>query len=201
MKEISKYPRSEYINMLQWLRFSNALKYIEENNMAKDNTVVLKLRTDISNLQEIQIPKEIGNSCFYMSSDLTFASNYKVMKKIDKFFFSKPENSIDLKLSVDVQNKFFLNSEKKAGRFEWLHYPKMISTFLPSRIFKYIVKTKFEKLLWLGPKNYEKQICFRYHKDIRRFQSEPAFIWNILKAELYAKAISERAIKLDIDRR
>ena len=73
---------------------------------------------------------------------------------------------------------------------------KMISTFLPGKLFKFIIKTKFEKLLWIGSKNYENQICFRYYKDIRRFQSEPAFIWNILKAELYAKNISNRSLKM-----
>jgi hypothetical protein len=199
--ELSKYPKSEYLSMLQWIRLSDALRYIEENKMAHGNTVILKLRTDIFNLDEIQIPKQINDKNFYMHSDLAFAATYNVMRKIDNIFFSKPENSIDLKLSVDVESKYFLKSEKKAGRFEWLHYPKMISTFLPGKLFKYIIKTKFEKLLWIGFKNYENQICFRYYKDIRRFQSEPAFIWNILKAELYAKNISNRSLKLDYDRK
>ena len=95
----------------------------------------------------------------------------------------------------------FINSEKRAAKFEWLSYPKMISTFLPRRIFRYVLKTKFEKLLWLGPKNYKKQICYRYYKDIRRFQSEPAFLWVILKAKLYIKTISTVPLKLNLERK
>ena len=200
-KEVCNYPKSESINMLQWLRFSEAIRYINENKMASENTIILKLRTDISNLDEIQIPNKISNTNFYMYSDQAFASTFSVMQKLDKIFFSNPENYIDLKLTIDVENKYFLNSEKRAARFEWLSYPRMISTFLPGRIFKYIVKTNFEKLLWVGPKNYKKQICFRYYKDIRRFQSEPAFLWSILKAELYVKTISTGPVKLDLDRK
>ena len=47
--ELSKYPKSEHVSMLQWIRFSDALRYIEENKMAHGNTVILKLRTDIFN--------------------------------------------------------------------------------------------------------------------------------------------------------
>ena len=36
-KEICNYPKSEYINMLQWLRLSDALRYIHINKMATEN--------------------------------------------------------------------------------------------------------------------------------------------------------------------
>ncbi len=200
-KKITKYPKHEYINMLQWIRFSCALRYIENKKLASSDTVILKLRTDISNLEVLKIENEMQDNEFYMNSDLAFAGSFTAMNKIDKLFFSNPENFMDFNLITDVQSKYFLNSEKKAARFEWLVYPRMISTFLPGKIFKFLIKTKFEKFLWFGPKNYNKQKCFRYYKDIRRFQSEPAFLWSILKENLYVKNLSKEPIKLDKDRR
>jgi len=197
-KEVSNYP--EYKKMIQYLRLSDALRYIEENKMALENTIIFKLRTDVLNLENIKIPMEIGNQEFYMDTDYVFASTYKVMQKLDKFFFSVPKNFIDFKATIDVTNQNFLKSNKKAARFEWLIYPRMISTLLPARIFKYILKTKMNKFLWLGPKNYNNQICMRYYKDIKRFQSEVVFLWNILKCDLVIKTISSRPLLLYPDR-
>ena len=168
--------------------------------MALENTIIFKLRTDVLNLENIKIPMEIGNQEFYMDTDYVFASTYKVIQKLDKFFFSVPKNFIDFKATIDVTNQNFLKSNKKAARFEWLIYPRMISTLLPARIFKYILKTKMNKFLWLGPKNYNNQICMRYYKDIGSFQSEVVFLWNILKCDLVIQAISSRPLLLYPDR-
>ena len=197
-KEICNYP--EYKKMIQFLRLSDALRYIEENKMATENTIILKLRTDILNLEKIIIPREIKNQDFYMDTDYVFASKYKVMQKLNSIFFSMPKNFIDLKTTIDVTSENFLKSNKRAARFEWLSYPRMISTFLPARIFKYILKTKMHNLLWLGPKNYNNQICMRYYKDIGRFQSEVVFLWNILKCNLVIRAISSKPLLLYPDR-
>ena len=101
---------------------------------------MLKILT--TNLENIKIPTEISNQELYMDTDYAFASTYKVMQILDKFFFSSPENFIDLNKTIDVTNQNFLQSNKMAARFEWLVYPSMISTLLPGRIFKYILKTK-----------------------------------------------------------
>ena len=201
LKEIYFPPGApEYIKMIQFLRLSDALRYIEENKMATENTIILKLRTDILNLEKIIIPKEIKNQDFYMDTDYVFASKYKVMQKLNSIFFSIPKNFIDLKPTIDVTSENFLKSNKRAARFEWLSYPRMISTLLPARIFKYILKTKMHNLLWLGPKNYNNQICMRYYKDIGRFQSEVVFLWNILKCNLVIRAISPKPLLLYPDR-
>lgn len=197
-KEICNYP--EYRKMIQFLRLSDALRYIEENKMATENTIILKLRTDIVNLENIIIPREIKNQDFYMDTDYVFASTYKVMQKLNSIFFSTPKNFIDLKTTIDVTSENFLKSNKRAARFEWLSYPRMISTFLPARIFKYILKTKMHNLLWLGPKNYNNQICMRYYKDIGRFQGEVVFLLNILKCNLVIRAISSKPLFLYPDR-
>lgn len=197
-KEICNYP--EYRKMIQFLRLSDALRYIEENKMATANTIILKLRTDIVNLENIIIPREIKNQDFYMDTDYVFASTYKVMQKLNSIFFSTPKNFIDLKTTIDVTSENFLKSNKRAARFEWLSYPRMISTFLPARIFKYILKTKMHNLLWLGPKNYNNQICMRYYKDIGRFQGEVVFLLNILKCNLVIRAISSKPLFLYPDR-
>ena len=197
-KEICNYP--EYKKMIQFLRLSDALRYIEENKMATENTIIFKLRTDILNLEKIIIPREINNQDFYMDTDYVFASTYKVMQKLNSIFFSTPKNFIDLKTTIDVTSENFLKSNKRAARFEWLSYPRMISTFLPARIFKYILKTKMHNLLWLGPKNYNNQICMRYYKDIGRFQGEVVFLLNILKCNLVIRAISSKPLLLFSDR-
>jgi hypothetical protein len=198
LKEVCTYP--EYKKMLQFLRLSNALRYIEENKMASENTIIFKLRTDVLNLEHIKIPTEISNQELYMDTDYAFASTYKVMQMLDKFFFSVPENFIDLNKTIDVTNQNFLQSNKDAARFEWLIYPSMISTLLPARIFKYFLKTKMNKFLWVGPKNFNKQICLRYYKDIGRFQSEVVFLWSILKCNLVIKSISSKQLLLYPDR-
>ena len=87
-----------------------------------------------------------------------------------------------------------------AARFEWLMYPSMISTLLPGCIFKYILKTKMNKFLWVGPKNFNKQICMRYYKDIGKFQSEVVLLWSILKCNLVIKSISSKQLLLYPDR-
>ena len=198
LKEVCTYP--EYKKMLQFLRLSNALRYIEENKMASENTIIFKLRTDVLNLEHIKIPTEISNQELYMDTDYAFASTYKVMQMLDKYFFSVPENFIDLNKTIDVTNQNFLQSNKDAARFEWLIYPSMISTLLPARIFKYFLKTKMNKFLWVGPKNFNKQICLRYYKDIGRFQSEVVFLWSILKCNLVIKSISSKQLLLYPDR-
>ena len=198
LKEVCTYP--EYKKMLQFLRLSNALRYIEENKMASENTIIFKLPTDVLNLEHIKIPTEISNQELYMDTAYAFASTYKVMQMLDKFFFSVPENFIDLNKTIDVTNQNFLQSNKDAARFEWLIYPSMISTLLPARIFKYFLKTKMNKFLWVGPKNFNKQICLRYYKDIGRFQSEVVFLWSILKCNLVIKSISSKQLLLYPDR-
>ena len=198
LKEICTYP--DYKKMLQFLRLSNAISYIEENKLASENTIIFKLRTDVLNLENIKIPTEISNQELYMDTDYAFASTYKVMQMLDKFFFSVPENFIDLNKTIDVTNQNFLQSNKMAARFEWLVYPSMISTLLPGRIFKYILKTKMNKFLWAGPKNFNNQICMRYYKDIGRFQSEVVLLWSILKCNLVIKSISSKQLLLYPDR-
>ena len=198
LKEICTYP--EYKKMLQFLRFSDALRYIHENKMASENTIIFKLRTDILNLKNIKIPLKINNQEFYMDTDYVFASTYNVMQKINNIFFSVPKNFIDLNETTDVRSQNFLKSNKEAARFEWLVYPSMLSTLLPARIFKYILKTKINKFLWMGPKNPNKKICMRYYKDIGRFQSEVVLLWNVLNCNLVIKSISSKKLLLYPDR-
>ncbi len=191
----------EYNKILQWIRLSDALKYVNDNNLANEKTLVVKLRSDISNLDKIIIPKNITDDEIYMYTDYAFVTNFKNMKKLDENFFNKPQVFFDKKMIMDIRKENFIRSDKRAARFEWLYYPNMISTFLPKKIFRYLIKTKLEKLLWLGPKNFNNPVCMRYHKDLVKFPCEVILLWNILMCGLNTKSLSSTPLKLFIDRK
>ena len=198
INEIKKFPQYQF--MIQHLRFSQALKYIKENNLSSKDTIIYKVRTDILNLDKIKIPLKPDNKKIYMYTDYAFASTYKVLKMLDDVFFSKPEKYLDLEPIVDVDADNFKSSDKNCARFEWLTYPKMLSFLLPKKLFRIILKSKFEKLLFFGPKKKNKNINIRFIKDRIRFQSEVFFLWCILKQGLIVKKISTVSLKLNPNR-
>jgi len=198
INEIKKFPQYQF--MIQHLRFSQALKYIQENKLASNDTIIYKVRTDILNLDKIKIPLKPDNKKIYMYTDYAFASTYKVLKTLDDFFFSKPEKYLDLEPIVDVDSYNFKSSDKNCARFEWLTYPKMLSFFLPKKLFKIILKSKFEKLLFFGPKKKNKFINIRFIKDRIRFQSEVFLLWCILNQGLIVKRISTASLILNPNR-
>lgn len=198
VNELKKLPQFQF--MIQHLRLSQALKYIKKNNLFENDTIIYKARTDILNLEKIIIPLKPDEKKIYMYTDYAFASTYKVFKILDDFFFSKPEKYLDLDPIIDVAANNFLLSDKSSARFEWLTYPKMLSLLLPKIIFKMILKSKFERLLFFGPKKKNKLVNIRYIKDRIRFQSEVFLLWSVLKKGLIVDKISTEKLKLNPNR-
>lgn len=197
-KKIEGLP--QYLFMIQHLRLSDAINYIQKNNLASKDTVIYKLRSDIINIDQIKIPLNPYPNSIYMWTDYAFASKFEILIKLNKFFFSRPEKFLDLDPKIDVNSYNFLNSDKKAARFEWLTYPKMISTLLPNKIFKFILKTNLEKYLFYGPKSKDKYINMRYVEDKINFQSEVMLLWSVLKNNLKINSISNSPLKLNPNR-
>ena len=200
-KKLKKiYGLPHYSHMIQHLRFSDALRYIKKNKIAKDGTTIYKLRTDILNLNKIKIYLKINSKNFYMSSDYAFASTYKNLIELDNIFFSKPEEFLDFDPKIDFFSKNFMLSDKKTARFEWLTYPIMLSTILPKRIFRTIINSKIQNILFFGPKSNTDFINMRYYKDRINFQSEVILLWSILKKNLIVNSISDTTLKLNPNR-
>ena len=106
----------EYNKILQWIRLSDALKYVNDNNLANEKTLIVKLRSDISNLDKIIIPKNITDDEIYMYTDYAFVTNFKNMKKLDENFFNKPQVFFDKKMIMDIRKEnFIITSEKIAA--------------------------------------------------------------------------------------
>ena len=200
-KKLKKiYGLPHYFDMIQYLRFSDALRYIKKHKIAKDDTTIYKLRTDIFNLNIIKMFLKINSKFFYMSTDYAFASSYKNLIELDNIFFSKPEEFLDFDPKIDFFSKNFMLSDKKTARFEWLTYPIMLSTILPKRLFRTIIKSKIQNILFFGPKSNRDFINMRYYKDRINFQSEVILLWCILKKDLIVNAISDTTLKLNPNR-
>ena len=125
VNEITRYPKSEFINMLQWLRFSEALRYINENKMASEKYVLLYSRSFNINAIVLRLSNVYGPRAAIHSPNFTF-NNYFIGQALQNKGVTvfKPGNQIRNSIFIDdVINAVIkvANTNLKPNIFQIVH--------------------------------------------------------------------------------
>ncbi|MEQ3711739.1 hypothetical protein [Lentibacter sp.] len=180
--------------MLQWSKLACGMRQIEAAEAMRGQKYqrVLKLRSDIANMESINFYQHFEPNCFYCYSDYVFGALR------DDFFLlvtfcKNPEIYLDWSSPIDTSLPGFKNSNYKAARFKWLPYPD-ISLFrnLPFTIVKHLLRfrVKFDALRSMSYRGKEGG-----WRSIR-FASEVYFLRYILEQGMTVKSISYNSNKI-----
>jgi hypothetical protein len=184
--------------MLQWSKLACGMRRIEAAEAIRGRKYrrVLKLRSDISNMENISFYQHYDPKCFYCQSDYLFGA-----LRDDFFsllpFCEKPENYLGWSSPIDTSLPGFKNSNYRAARFKWLPYPDvLLFRVLPYNVIKYLLKfqMKFDE---------SRSMSYRSKGDewrSIRFASEVFFLRNILENGMTVKSISRNSNRIRLIR-
>ena len=170
----------EGTKILQWQKLTIASAMLKEYalNNGVEYDAIYKVRTDVLGLETIKFQK-ISDDDFYMCSDLAFASSSSKFSDVSDFFAygltKYNKNNEYHSFNLDTLK----NSDVKAGRFQWLSYPKRLineSEFDIEAIKRSIISLQDAHQI----DEFEPIVNFRKNYQRIKFPSEPLFLTYVL---------------------
>lgn len=184
----------EGLKMLQWLKLGFGLQCVRarEAERGKPYSYLFKMRTDLANIEDINLDHVFEKARFYCQTDYCFAAERDTFFLLEEFC-KYPEYYYQWFSPVDTGLIGFRRSDFSAARFKWLPYPAILKK-LPWHILRRLLRLRIS---W--PSNS----AFSYRKRWRQigFASEAFFLRFLLENNLSIAAIGRHPINLIVDRK
>jgi len=191
---LKNYSEKQGRKMLQWSKLAFGLRKLIEYETLNDSrySVLIKLRTDLQNIRDINFDRDFEDDWLYCESDYCFAAKRDTFLKLSEFCQS-PEKYYNWFTPIDTSLIGFAKSDFAAARFIYLVYPAILK-FVPWWLLQAILRLRVK---WPSKSGFS----LKKNWNQVGFASEPSFLRHALERGLSIARIGQTEITLVADRR